>query len=264
MLKNSNTGITCINCGKIGHIFKNCLKPIISYGIIGFRINNNIPEYLIIQRKDTIGYTDFIRGKYSNNFDIVKLYLEEMTYEEICKIRKYTFRMLWDDIFCNKKSNIYRNEYQKAKKKFDSLDILSLTEDCYQFNKMKYISQEYGFPKGRKNLNEEKIDCAVREFEEETGYNIREYNLLKHIIPYKESYFGINGKNYIHVYYLAKFKNNNQTPYIDSSNYLQCGEIKTLNWMNYKNAYKSFRDYHSIKKNILFNVNKFVNNNYIR
>lgn len=262
MLRNFQN-ITCINCGKPGHIFKNCTKPIISYGIIAFRINNNIPEYLIIQRKDTIGYTDFIRGKYENNYDIIKLYIEEMTPEEIYKLRTYSFRMLWDDIFCNKKSSIYRNEYYKAKRKYDILDIIGLTEDYFQFNKSKYQSQEYGFPKGRKNLNETSIDCAIREFEEETGYNQGEYYLLKDIIPYKESYIGINNKNFIHKYYLAKFENNIKPPLIDSSNYLQCGEIKSLKWMNYKNAYNSFRDYHHIKKNILYNVNKFVLTYYL-
>ena len=55
----------CNNCGKYGHLFRNCKNPIVSFGCIQFRINNNVREYLMICRKDTLGYIDFIRGKYN-------------------------------------------------------------------------------------------------------------------------------------------------------------------------------------------------------
>ena len=60
----------CNNCGLTGHIFSNCKYPITSVGIIAFRYNNNNIEYLMIRRKDTIGYIEFMRGKYSINQDI--------------------------------------------------------------------------------------------------------------------------------------------------------------------------------------------------
>ena len=55
----------CNNCGKSGHISNLCKLPIVSYGIVAFRICDGKPEYLMIRRKDTFGYIDFIRGKYS-------------------------------------------------------------------------------------------------------------------------------------------------------------------------------------------------------
>ena len=57
----------CNNCGIYGHLFYKCKKPIMSFGIISYRnneITNNV-EYLMIRRKDSLGYVDFIRGKYS-------------------------------------------------------------------------------------------------------------------------------------------------------------------------------------------------------
>ena len=59
----------CSNCANIGHLFHNCKYPITSVGIIVYRINNinNKIEYLMIRRKDTIGYIEFIRGKYPLN-----------------------------------------------------------------------------------------------------------------------------------------------------------------------------------------------------
>ena len=55
----------CNNCGKTGHISNLCKLPIVSYGIVAFRMCNGKPEYLMIRRKDTFGYIDFVRGKYS-------------------------------------------------------------------------------------------------------------------------------------------------------------------------------------------------------
>ena len=54
----------CNNCGKTGHAFHQCKHPITSIGIIAFRYKNNNIEYLMIRRKDTLGFVDFIRGKY--------------------------------------------------------------------------------------------------------------------------------------------------------------------------------------------------------
>jgi hypothetical protein len=55
----------CNNCGKPGHSYIQCKIPITSNGIIVFRMNQNTPEYLMIRRKDSLGYVDFMRGKYS-------------------------------------------------------------------------------------------------------------------------------------------------------------------------------------------------------
>jgi len=61
----------CNNCGKYGHLYHQCKTPITSFGIIVFRIKNDIPQYLMIRRKDTLGYIDFMRGKYSAYNNII-------------------------------------------------------------------------------------------------------------------------------------------------------------------------------------------------
>ena len=62
----SKTYHYCNNCGKNGHVFNQCKRPITSSGIIAFRkrINTEEIEYLMICRKDSLGYIDFLRGKY--------------------------------------------------------------------------------------------------------------------------------------------------------------------------------------------------------
>ena len=56
----NNNIIICNNCGKQGHMLYHCKLPIISYGIIVFRKKNEQLEYLMIRRKDTYGYIDFV------------------------------------------------------------------------------------------------------------------------------------------------------------------------------------------------------------
>ena len=74
----------CNNCGKLGHLFHQCKNPITSICIIVFNNddNDNI-RYLMIRRKDSLGYVDFMRGKYPifnyiffpNGFNILYIFL---------------------------------------------------------------------------------------------------------------------------------------------------------------------------------------------
>ena len=73
--------IYCGNCGKKGHMYKQCKEPVTSLGIIMY---NNKKQYLIVCRRHSIGFVDFIRGKYDLDdlFFIQKLF-DDMTNEEI-------------------------------------------------------------------------------------------------------------------------------------------------------------------------------------
>ena len=82
MLKNNYT--FCNNCGKNGHLYHQCKLPITSVGVIAFRLSYyNTIEYLLICRKDTLGYIDFMRGKYNlfNKSQLQNLF-DEMTINE--------------------------------------------------------------------------------------------------------------------------------------------------------------------------------------
>ena len=57
--------IICLNCNKPGHTLKQCYHPISSYGIIAFKIMNNQILFLMIRRKDTFNYVEFLRGRYN-------------------------------------------------------------------------------------------------------------------------------------------------------------------------------------------------------
>ena len=95
----------CNNCGRNGHIFQQCKQPITSIGIIAFRYNSknlSIPnalvnpedkyEFLMINRQHSLGYVEFMRGKYPvYNFDYLINIFNEMTISEKEKIKNNSF-----------------------------------------------------------------------------------------------------------------------------------------------------------------------------
>ena len=92
----------CNNCNKSGHLFHNCKLPITSYGIILFTHINKELKYLMICRKDTFGYIDFIRGKYSPyNFEQIQNIVNEMSNSEKTRILNNNFQLfLWLFLGC--------------------------------------------------------------------------------------------------------------------------------------------------------------------
>ena len=49
----------CNNCGKKGHMYKDCKYPVTSCGNIIYRDDSKEPKVLMIQRKDSLCYIDF-------------------------------------------------------------------------------------------------------------------------------------------------------------------------------------------------------------
>lgn len=275
----------CVNCGREGHVYKECHDPITSFGIVAIRKNtettslgpiisvsrefcenhekSELPDkiplpdtesdilYLMVQRKDTMGYIDFIRGKYPENnaeekAKILKVYLEEMTCEERKRLVAMEFKDLWDLVWMNHASKCYINEYMEAKRRFEKLNIkrlISKTKCCW-------TEQEYGFPKGRKNMYENNIQCAMREFREESGYYQQEIKLVNDK-PWEEIFTGTNGICYRHVYYVAEVPENIGLPKIDILNIQQAGEISNCGWFTFNQCIKIMRPYDVEKKNIL-------------
>jgi 8-oxo-dGTP pyrophosphatase MutT (NUDIX family) len=283
----------CVNCGKEGHVYKQCQEPITSFGIIAFsrgRNNGNVGSspshnsqrykcskhsllqnkttvdtskyvtpvdssdlsYLMVQRKDTIGFIDFIRGKYPDNElerdKILKIYLEEMTCEERMYLARESFESLWDRLWINKLSLLYLNEYMEAKKKFSNIrvsDLLDRTE-C------RWIEQEYGFPKGRKNIYESNLECAIREFQEETGYTLDQIRIINDR-PWEENFVGTNGIRYRHIYYIAEVPMVKE-PRISLENVRQSGEISNIGWFTYEQCIDNIRPYDTAKKQLITNL----------
>ena len=255
----------CNNCGKIGHLFHQCKIPITSIGIIAIRKVNNAIEILLIKRKDSLAFVDFMRGKYNlDDLDYIINLFKKMTINERNSIKNKDFNDLLSYLWGVKVANQYKNEEKISKFKFSKLKegykIMNLNMDII-INIDYIIDQcdttfkepEWGFPKGRRNYQEKDIMCAVREFEEETGYNKNDIVILNNIVPLEEIFTGSNYKSYKHKYFLG-YINNSIVP----ENIFQVYEISKIEWVNIDKAIDYIRDYNIEKKNILVDLKKLL------
>ena len=227
--------------------------------ILKFSKYNNAVRFLMIQRKHTLGYTEFIRGRYKNdNVDGIASLFQQMLINEINNIAQYDFEKLWNDFWG---SDSMTSEYDKAKDKFNSLkngkDEMNLNFFIDNVVPLWKIP-EWGFPKGRRFKQEDNLTCAIREFEEETNLNKNDYEILKNINPIVEDLIGTNGIKYRHVYYVAYLKNTNVKLAI--TNKSQKNEIGAINMVSYETGSDLIRPYHTAKKKVLMKLYMFVLN----
>lgn len=298
----------CSNCGLSGHINKQCAEPITSWGILLIKLNldkfnsinhdnmsklsinnytsieinnmNDLKEFceykdmikfLLVRRKHSLGYSEFMRGRYlKDNINGIIYLFQQMTIEEINMIKNNTFEELWNEFWnvesneFNKKNIVNKREYLISKEKFEALknkDGVELPLDFYIRNiKPLYSTPEWGIPKGRKNKGETDISCAIREFCEETGYAHTDIKIIDGVMPIVENIIGTNGVSYRHIYYLAEDISNN-IPCVNKTNNNEIGDI---GFFTYDNALNILREYHIEKKNIIKNVFMFYMNFFIK
>ena len=258
-----NKNNLCNNCGKQGHLFHQCKLPITSYGIILFRNIEDKIEFLMIRRKDSFGYIDFIRGKYTlNNIDHIQGIINEMSIQEKKNILIENFDYLWKGMWGETYNSQYKNEEVLSSKKFEILrngtmvdGKLITLENLVHNSHTKWIETEWEFPKGRRNYQERDIDCAMREFKEETGFSEKNINIIENILPFEETFIGTNFKSYKHKYFLAFMNDNNM-----DSNLLnfQKTEVSKIEWKTYNECLECIRPYNLEKKNLITNIYKLL------
>lgn len=309
----------CNNCGKVGHLCYQCKLPIISYGIILFRqrktktLEQQCPEYeyLMICRRNTFGYIDFVRGKYSvYNIPYLCRLFSEMTVHEKQNILTMSYDSIWVDMWetplPKKNSNLssntsvgiskpdasatatttastnYRTEESNAKHKFEQLRagvidengmLVTLETLCQQGEK--WEDPEWEFPKGRRNYSEKELSCALREFQEETGYSAAKISVVENLMPFEEQFIGSNWKAYKHKYFLACCCEDGDNGDSDDckmstggcvtkssdgvqqqQQQYQTSEVSKMEWKTYEECMRSIRSYHLEKRTLITCVHK--------
>jgi ADP-ribose pyrophosphatase YjhB (NUDIX family) len=238
----------CNNCGREWHVYKQCKSPITSNGIINV---NEKKEYLMICRKKTLGYVDFLRGKYlmTSKNHITNL-ISEMTTQEKKDLTEKKFNDLWGDLWGVKpdgsSDELIACEKLNCLKKGCTIgqEWVTLT-DLLSTNTTEWTEPEWGFPKGRRNNYETDIMCALREYEEETGYDRKDMCLIKNIMPYEEIFTGSNYKSYKHKYFIAKSNKSVQKQNFQES------EVSDIRWFSYDEAISKIRPYNIERKHVL-------------
>jgi 8-oxo-dGTP pyrophosphatase MutT (NUDIX family) len=233
-------------------------------------------KFLMIRRKHTLGYIEFLRGRYYiENIEGIIFLFEQMTPEEIIRIGTLEFDDLWNELWSHPQhkvegsdeaKNFHYKEYVESKQKFDKLKSDNeehLNLDFYVDNvKPSYNYAEWGFPKGRRSYQESDLDCAVREFREESGFDHQEYLLLDKLNPIEEKFYGTNGVFYKHVYYIGLCITD-KMPELDPTNTNQVDEVGDISWVTYEEAINLIRPHHTERKKILIRVYMFLLNHIL-
>tara|TARA_B110000008_G_scaffold192732_2_gene191424 strand:+ start:636 stop:1433 length:798 start_codon:yes stop_codon:yes gene_type:complete len=243
MKKNSNF---CNNCGKNGHVFPHCKYPITSLGIMAIRKVKNGLEYLMVRRKDSLGFVDFMRGRYDiHDVGYIQNIINEMTLSEKQRVITEDFDILWKSLWGNNPGIQYRMEERDSMLKFNKLkNGIIIDNQLYSLRTLvfdsttRWYEQEWGFAKGRRNYKESDVTCALREFEEETGYDRRDVSLIQNLTALDEIFTGSNYKSYKHSYFIG-FINEDILP----KKGFQKSEVSKIEWKPYEEVIKCIRLY---------------------
>lgn len=207
-----------------------------SIGVVCIRFVNNKPEVLMVCKRYTYAYAEFIHGKYpQGDFrkntraknEIISLF-NGMTIEEKLDILSLDFEKMWYRIWLKGPRPGF---FFIAKNKFESTFLMD--DGCRLsalIGKSTNSQRVWEMPKGRKKSpTEPDVLCAIREFTEETNIPKKDYRIIPNLRR-KYSYIDKDIK-YTNTYYVA-VANGNISLSIDFSAQDQVNEIGDIRWMN--------------------------------
>lgn len=293
MFHNNNTKKTiCRNCDQYGHSFHQCIAPVTSFGMIIFRIKPgstwNQPkqllasstiinglnpadiEYLLIQRRDSIGFVEIMRGKYRfQEIEYIRQQIRGMTQYEREKILSRPFDELWFGLWgMNSNSHSYKSERETSRMKLETLRNGYVAEqggETISLQKLideipcEWTTPEWGFPKGRRDQRESEFQCAVREVFEETGIVENDLFIIRNLLPVQESFFGSNHIHYCHKYFISYMPSAKDIS-VDSANETMTREIGNIGWFSLDDALALIRPDNIEKREILLKTSSLLRN----
>jgi 8-oxo-dGTP pyrophosphatase MutT (NUDIX family) len=247
---------------------------ITSYGVVAFRWNPIIGQlqYLMICRKNTLGFMDFLRGKYApSNEEYILNMMYQMTEDEKKVLLSGDFDVVWryafndpdDDTFsgidCLKhEMSISRDKYRylsnTVNQQYGTSILTSLIQRSCCKEQTVWTDPEWGFPKGRRNYRESDYDCAIREFCEETGYSNKILRNVQNMVPFEEIFMGSNYKSYKHRYYLVNIMYDDSCAPVT----YETAEVSKMEWKTYDECIRDIRPYNLEKKRVITNIHAIL------
>ncbi len=192
---------------------------------------------LMIRRKDSMSFAEFMRGKYDpSDLGYLSVLIKNMTLKEQAGIASDSFEALWKQLWGDDRASA---DYNPSRERFYQIDRMKLMRD----NLSTYTEPEWGFPKGRRMRGETDMACAVREFGEETNIPRDAFVVLKNIVL-EETFMGLNNVQYKHVYFVALLKEPNMVNLTQRFTPMQRREISAIAWKSLDEAEALIRPHH--------------------
>lgn len=226
-----------------------CKDPVLSCGILlvdtaRLPASPETLRLLMIRRKDSMSFAEFMRGKYDpTNLPYVGTLVKNMTLKEQVAIATESFDTLWKNLWGDDRSS---SDFQTSKDHFYALDRMALLRE----NLSEYTEPEWGFPKGRRMRGETDLACAVREFNEETNIPRNAYVLLNNIVL-EETFTGLNGVPYKHIYYVGLLVDPTLVNLAQKFTPMQRREISGIAWKTFAEAEVLIRPHHVERRAML-------------
>ena len=263
----------CNNCGNQGHKLNSCDKPITSCGLVCFSKENSNTKYLMIRRRHSFAYFDFLMAKYDMKDPVyIQGLFNNMTNYERNKISNSQFNYLWNNLWSIKKTETIskknRSGFYKGIIKFNILkNGISLEGDEKLYDIKYFINHstksyrlpEWNFPKGRRERTESDYDCALREFSEETNFNPCDFKINENL-KFDNLHTGNNGKIYKTVLFGAEYNKKTSSRFHMRNRY-QKEEVGDMKWMTKDEILSVFRDYEHEKRNSFLKINNMIGSN---
>lgn len=125
-----------------------------------------------------------------------------------------------------------------AQKKFEELRSSGLLSRLIKESRTAWEEPEWEFPKGRRHDSRERdVECALREFQEETGYMSSTVDIVKNMAPIELNFVGSNYKSYQYKYFVGQMSWANSlqegTP--------QISEVSAMKWMSQRECVACLR-----------------------
>lgn len=262
---------TCSNCQGLGHMMRECPKPVCSYGVVLIRLRTNQTgnsdvEVCMVRRRDSFSFIEFVAGRYrlEDPRTVVDL-LQSMTTAE---------REL---VACGNFDTVYRSVWQDPNRARTPAYFIGLARYCalvlgyelrpgvcvslkslLQSTATAFDEPEWGLPKGRPHPSETQETCAIREMAEETTVTSNDYTLIRmgrHDMStvFCETFVGSNGVSYEHRYLMAVAESTAEPKVPPGS-----PEIGAVAWFTLKEAIEHMRPRDIEKQHMLERIFEWI------
>lgn len=185
---------------------------------------SDVPRILIIRKRCTYAYNTFVHGKYEQSEEALLNLFNQMTCEEKIDILSENFDMVWYRFWLHAPKRASYNHAKEIYNTFVVPNILKIRKLIAQSKNANYL---WEIPKGRRETPlENSIQCAIREFQEETNIHNSQYKLLPHPHNFTFTDEGITYKN---IYYVAVLREPS-APTVSFQNSRQVDEVGDIRW----------------------------------